>query len=845
MIKTTRRNVLKASAVAAGAAAIGGTLPSLKALAVDHLYPDSYEDGGRWVGTVCQGCTSWCSAQIYVLNGRGIRVRGNVNAKTSVGNLCPRGQMVLEQIYDPDRLKTPMKRTNPRKGRNEDPGFVPITWDEAADIVADKIMELRRSGETNKYALFRGRYSHMNSMFYSDMTRIIGSPNNISHSSICAEAEKMGSYYTERNWGYRDFDLLNTRYLLSWGCDPVSSNRQVPVAIHAMGRIQEKGKIACIDPRFSTTAAKADDWLPVIPGTDGALGMAMAHVILTEGLWYKPFVGDFVDGENRFVTGRSVNEATFQEKETNGLVKWWNIDLKDRTPEWAEQECGIPREQIIKIAREMAEAAPRVCIWNGPTMWPNGTYASFVIQALSGLVGAPDSFGGHSGASPGRPSTGGVSSGPFIDDLAQEKGQLEKIDQRGRLEQPNLKTKSGGGVNTNRVADAILAEDPYDIKVIVAYFSNFVYANTGTDRWEKAMAKVPFIAHIATHYSEFSHFSDVVMPVAHHMAERWAFSTQKCRLYTHISVQQPIHERIFDVKNDETEINWLIAAKLADKGFTQPLEYLKGYIDPETGRAPASAEDLERYAVKYFTRNVWDPSVEKQGDVLSGWDEFVEKGVWNSIRHPYKRRWGHKWGGAVDRFEFYSETLKEALQGHADRHGVSIDQVMEAVKCSGRGEQAFVPHYDPPRREGDPQRFPLMLVDAKSRLAREGRSANCPSFYELHACNPGDTDYEDTIKINPVDAQKLGLRDGADVRVSSAKGQPITCKLTVWEGIRPGCALKTYGMGHWAMGRHAAKEFLKTPRGGNNNTLMHADWDYISGSTARNGGFCRIRIEMI
>ena len=843
MIKTTRRNILKASAVAAGAAAIGGTLPPLKGLTVASGATNP--DGGRWVSTSCQGCTTWCSAQIYVLNGRGIRVRGNPNAKTGVGNLCPRGQMVLQQVYDPDRVKTPMKRTNPKKGRNEDPRFVPISWDEAADIIADKIMELRKSGETHKYLLMRGRYSHMNALFYGNMPKIIGSPNNISHSSICAEAEKMGAYYTERNYGYRDYDLLNTRYLLSWGCDPVSSNRLVPFTIYAMGRIQEKGKIACIDPRLSTTAAKADDWLAPIPGEDGALAVAMAHVILTEGLWYKPFVGDFTDGENRFVAGHTVDEESFAEVETNGIVKWWNLELKDRTPEWAEQICGVPKEQIYKVARDMAEAAPRVCVWNGPTMWPNGTWATFCIQALAGLVGAPDSFGGHTGGSPGGPKHGAIKPDDFIDDLAKSNLKKEKIDQRGRLEQPNLNKKSGGGVNTNRVADGILAEDPYDIKVAIAYFVNPVFSCTGTDRWEQALTKLPFLAHITTHYAEMSHFADLVLPAAQHMMERWAYTSQKTQLYTHISIQQPVHERIYNVKNDETEITWMIAEKLAAKGFPNLLDYFKQYKDPETGRVPTNAEEFAVYALKEFTKNVWDPAAEKKGDILNGWKDFVEKGVWNSIKYPYDRRLGGKFGGETNRFEFYSETLKKALQGHADRHGVTIDDVMVATKYSGRGERVFVPHYDPPRREGDPSRFPLMLIDVKSRFNKEGRTANCPWLYEFKGCDPGDVEQEDVIKINPVDAKKLGLRDGADVRVSSALGQPITCKLKVWEGTRPGVATKTFGQGHWAMGRYAAKEFLKTPRGGNNNTLMHADWDYMSGSTARNGGFCRIRIEMI
>jgi len=90
-----------------------------------------------------------------------------------------------------------------------------------------------------------------------------------------------------------------------------------------------------------------------------------AHVLLTEGLWSASFVGDFKDGRNQFAAGRTVDEAAFAEKETFGLVKWWNIELKDCTPAWAEKECGIPAAQIVKVARAMAKSAPKTAVWMG------------------------------------------------------------------------------------------------------------------------------------------------------------------------------------------------------------------------------------------------------------------------------------------------------------------------------------------------------------------------------------------------------------------------------------------------------------------------------------------------
>ena len=191
-IKITRRSFMKKTSAATGTAVVlGGTFkPALRALAEASETPR--EEVGQWIASTCQGCTSWCSKQVYVVDGRAVKVRGNPNSKVNVGAGCPRSHLGLQQVYDPDRIKTPMKRTNPKKGRNEDPKFVAISWDEALNTIADKIMQLRKNNETYKYMLMRGRYSYMRDVLYDRMTKIIGSPNNISHSAICAEAEKFG-----------------------------------------------------------------------------------------------------------------------------------------------------------------------------------------------------------------------------------------------------------------------------------------------------------------------------------------------------------------------------------------------------------------------------------------------------------------------------------------------------------------------------------------------------------------------------------------------------------------------------------------------------------------------------
>ncbi|MCF8078082.1 MAG: molybdopterin-dependent oxidoreductase [Desulfobacterales bacterium] len=841
--RMSRRTFVKGSIAAGVAVGAGGAFcPSFRALA--RTGASGAGEMGEWKPATCQGCTSWCSKQVYVIDGRAVKVRGNPHSKVNVGASCPRPHLAIQQVYDPDRIKTPLKRTNPKKGRDQDPKFVPISWDEALNTIADKIMELRNNHETHKYMLMRGRYTYMRDILYDRMTKIIGSPNNISHSAICAEAEKFGPYYTEGLWDYRQYDVENARYILIWGADPLAANRQVSYYSSAWGTVIDRAHVAVVEPRLSATGAKADVWLPVKPGHDGALAAAIAHVILTEGLWYRDFVGDFKDGNNRFAAGRKVAEEDFEEKYTHGLVRWWNLEIRDKTPEWAAARTGLPAEQIRQVALEYGRAAPHAISWvgGGPVMQVRGGYASMICHALNGLVGSVDNVGGT--LAPNKEYTSHFPApDDFIDDIAKEGKKHEKIDQRGRLEFPSLnKGKSGGGVVTNNAADGILNEDPNEIKVAIAYMNNFSFSAGQPERWERALSKIPLVVHITTNASEFSWFSDILLPNTHHLFEKWGYVKVHGNGYRHVTLMQPIIKRLGDYKTDESEFTWLIAEKLADRGFDNLLRHYKTYRDPETGKEPTDENEFALYALKIATQNLWDPAKYKGGDKFSGWEEFSKIGVWNSDPYPFRKRWG-KMKTKTGKFEFYSETLKEALEKHAEKHNTTVDHVMTVCDYQARGEHAFIPHYEEPWTAGDTDEYPLLFVDHKSRLNREGRSANCPWYYDFKDLDPGDEAWEDVAKVNPVDGKKLGIENGDPIRLVSPTGS-IECVAKLWEGVQPGTVAKCFGQGHWVYGRLAAKVFGKVPRGGNNNDLIPAVYDRLSGSTVRHAG-TRVKIEKI
>ena len=845
-MKLTRRGFLKASAAASGWLAAGVPLaqPASGALTVRKAKP-ARPGAGEWVSTACQGCTQWCAIQIYVQEGRAVRVRGNPLSKTNHGNVCPRGHLIPQATYDPDRIKTPMKRTNPQKGRGIDPKFVPIGWDEALDLVADKLIELRKNNEPHKLTYLRGRYSSTSTdLLYGAFSKVYGTPNAYSHSAICAEAEKMGPGLTQGFFGYRDYDLANTQCLVAWGTDPLASNRMVPNTIRYFGEILARGKVIVVDPRMSNAAAKAHEWLPVKPGTDGALAGAIAHVILTEGLWNREFVGDFKDGRNLFVAGRTVEEAAFAEKETYGLVRWWNAELMIRTPQSVEKETLIPAAQIVRVARAMGQAAPKVAVWMGPgaAMMPRGTYAAMAVHALNGLLGSVDVEGGTlQGQSP--PLGKFPSFEAYLDEAAKAGGKQKKIDGRGAKDMPAMMgARPGSGVVTNNVANGML-KDPGAVKVLLASWNNFNFSCTDPARWDQALAKVPFFAHMVTHASEMTQFADVVLPSTFNSSEGFSVITNNGNLHGYATIQQPAGKRLWDVKQEETEVVWLLAAKLKAKGFPNLFDYLaKEFKDPETGATPANELQFTEIAAKISSAPMWKPKEPLKGDKIDGWADFRRKGMYSTASYPMKKGWGGKFATATKKFEFYSETAKKGLEEHAAKYKTTVDDILEVSGYTARGELAFMPHYEPPKRHGSLAEYPFDFIDYKSRLNREGRSQNLAWYHEFKKADPGDVSWDDVLKMSPADGKKLGLKSGDMVKVASPAGAMVV-KLRLWEGVRPGTVAKCYGQGHWAYGRTASRDYARAlPRGGNNNEILVDDYDRLSGATARNGGFVGVRV---
>ncbi|MCK5570486.1 MAG: molybdopterin-dependent oxidoreductase, partial [Spirochaetes bacterium] len=393
-------------------------------------------------------------------------------------------------------------------------------------------------------------------------------------------------------------------------------------------------------------------------------------------------------------------------------------------------------------------------------------------------------------------------------------------------------------------ANAILNEEPYEIKMAIGYMNNFVFSCTGAERWERAMEKIPFFAHITTHAAEITQYADIVLPSTITMFEKLGYVKTKANRYATATLIQPVVKPLWDLKSDETEIPWLLSEKLKERGFSNTYDFYKNeFKDPETGRMPENGIEFTEYSLKIQTAPLWDGKKDVGGDRINGWEEFKKRGMWNSSPYKYKKRWG-SFKTKTKKFEFYSETLKEALKKHADKHDTTIDDILQTCNYEARGEKAFIPHYETPFRYGNLSEYPLTFIDYKSKLNREGRSQNCPWYYEFKKVDVGDEAWDDVLQINPADAAKLGIRNGDNIKVTSVQAS-IVVKAKLSEGIQPGTVAKCYGQGHWAYGKVASDYKNARPKGGNNNILMPEDYDRLSGSTVRNGGFTGVKITRI
>ncbi|WP_019593327.1 molybdopterin-dependent oxidoreductase [Thioalkalivibrio sp. ALM2T] len=818
----SRRRFLQTSstATAAGAAAAGlgglGTLQSRPA----HAEPEMPEGETVVNKSICHQCPARCGIDVYTTNGRVHAIYGSQNNPIANGRLCPKGHLGTYILHDPDRFKGPMRRTNPNKGRDEDPGFEPISWDEALDIVADRLNNLRDRGESHRFALLYGRgWGASCAGLQGTFGKLYGSPNvGLGHSSMCSDGSIVAKGLTDGNESYNAYDYENTNYLLIFGAGFLEAFRPYNYLMQVWGHMRTKSpktRVTTIDVHANATSAASDRQLLIKPGTDGALALAIAHVMLTEGLWDKEFVGDFSDGQNHFEAGRQVPRGLFEEKWVSGMERWWNDEVKDRTPEWAEEVTTLPAAKIRELALEFGSTRPAMALFErGPTAHSNGTYNGMAIHALNALTGALFAEGGlfyQMGPSYGSMP---VDADDYLDDHAREMdGKYPRIDMQGTDRWPLARNMM------QEIGPNHMKGEPYKLDTMMFYLTNPIWTAPDGQVWEEALKDV-FIIDTSPFPGETAKYADLILPDHTYLERLQDTPTYPFKGWPMAGLRTPAIEPLYDTK--------VFGDTLIEIG-----KRINGPMG-EYYRELGDTENVLRHLAEGFRDDPGDNGV-------NDFESWKREGVWYKKPYHWKQYRGvfYEWDGEGYNHEMTEDEVQEKLlktaSGKFEFDSAKLQLHADYVnrEFGIRRDRAGLVQWVEPVHPGGGD---LYISTPKVAMHAEGRGGNLPQAMSYLQPVFGGRK-EAFIEINPQTARERGIRNGDQVRVSSDVGE-FTASCRFFEGTRPDTVVLPMEHGHWAQGRWAEKVAERT---GHSGYVTVNQSDRISGLC--NYYSTRVRVE--
>ena len=437
------------------------------------------EDGQvSYVNSTCTLCPGGCGISVRKVKNRAVKIEGRQGHPINDGRICILGLSGLQLLYGPARVKTPLKRVGKRGARQ----WQKIPWQTAYSEIAAGLGELRAAEAPHKLGFIsstdRGTLPHLTARFMT----VFGSPNFIRTPSIQDNYE-LTLYLMHGVQARAGFDFENCDFVLSFGSGIIDGWGS-PVRMFKSNSLwMESGtKVVQIEPRLSNSAAKADKWIPINPGTEGALALGLAHVIIKESLYNKELIQ---------------NHAA-------GFAEWKKQVMAHYSPDKVAQITGIDKSTIISLARRFAQAKkPLAICGRGQGKTPGSIGEFMAVHALNGLKGSVNKPGGiWALPEPDYISWPEVE----IDSIAAAGMQQARLDGAGSEQYPQSRFM------LHRFFEAVSTAKPYPLEALFITEANPLYTMPDPKRVRQAFEKIPLVVSFSSYLDETAAYADYILP---------------------------------------------------------------------------------------------------------------------------------------------------------------------------------------------------------------------------------------------------------------------------------------------------------------------------------------------
>ncbi len=755
-----------------------------------------YDRTEERVPSICQLCPGGCGLSVRVVDGIPVKVEGNPIHPVNQGRLCPRGLAGLQSLYDPDRLVSPAKRVGDR-GSGE---WEKISWDEALEILAARLGSLRDAETPHSLAVMGGEYRGITHRLWDRFATAFGTPNYMRMRTLAPEKPSPVAAMMHGEQRPITYDLAEASFVLSFGCSWLEGwrspvNQMMAYGEMRAGRNGGRAEIVHVEPRMSISAASADLWLPVRPGTEGVLALGLAHLILRERLFDEDFIDNNVLGFEGWTGSDGRRHPGYRE-----------MVLEEYTPVRVSEITGVRAETIVSVARRFALKRPAIALdEDRSALHGHDLFTRMAIHSLNVLVG---SIGAVGGVLPGNQSLP-------LDDWPNL--ELDETSRRGL----SIRRLDGAGSGERflddevprGIAEAVLDENAAPIEVLILHRANPLYGRADKELFRRALEQVPMVVSLSTVTDETSRYADLILP-EHHFLERWQDDEVTFLAgFTAFSIGRPTVGPLYDTRLGG-EVVFSLARKIG--GRVAAAFPWKSYEECLKNTCHGLFRSGRGYVVSSPSDEMLRQVLQRQGyrapefDSYSEfWDAISSSGAWWERFEPYERTL-HSFNTPSGRLELIPQLLNRRLEEAASQQvsgetsvGEEKGKLLMALGVAPDADLSLYPRLLVASADAteDDDSYPFLLKTYELLTIGQGIGANLPWLQENIAVHV-DGAWDSWVEIHPDTAHALAIRDGAMVVVESAAGE-LTLRARLNSGTRPEVIAIPVGQGHSAGGRWA------------------------------------------